>query len=221
MAFLTRPAALTFVAVLALIHSTTAAAPQATVINGTYIGVHSNSYNQDLFLGMPYARAPVGPLRFAVPRPLNTSFSAPRSAAQYGAACVGYGSDDDVYPVLSEDCLFVNVVRPSGYSWVNLPVTVWIHGGGYFQGSISDPRYNLSAIVKQVSPLPQTSNLASVNKADQHQGCKYRQTFHRCLYQLPRLCLGIPLQLRSAGGWPDQSWTPRPKTGFEVGARKY
>ena len=42
----------------------------------------------------------------------------------------------------------MNVVRPSG-EHKNLPVGVWIHGGGLFTGGSSDPRYNLSFIVQQ------------------------------------------------------------------------
>lgn len=48
---------------------------------------------------------------------------------------------------VSEDCLNINVVRPSGYNDTLLPVGVYIHGGGYFQGGNSDPRLNFSYIV--------------------------------------------------------------------------
>lgn len=49
---------------------------------------------------------------------------------------------------VSEDCLTLNVVRPSG-DHKDLPVAVWIHGGGLFNGGSSDPRYNLSFIVQE------------------------------------------------------------------------
>ncbi|KAI1856345.1 uncharacterized protein JN550_013831 [Neoarthrinium moseri] len=67
--------------------------PTANLRNGTYIGVTDSVNDQEYFLGMPYAQAPTGSLRFAAPQPLQTSFSEPRSATQYGKACIGYGSD--------------------------------------------------------------------------------------------------------------------------------
>jgi carboxylesterase type B len=57
---------------------------------------------------------------------------------------VGYGGDD-LGKDLSEDCLYLSVVRPSNLSPnASLPVLVWIHGGGLFMGGSNDARYNLS-----------------------------------------------------------------------------
>jgi hypothetical protein len=60
-----------------------ASAPIAHVKNGTYVGVHSPEYNQDFFLGMPYAQPPVGSLRFRNPAGLNTTWSDARPATHY------------------------------------------------------------------------------------------------------------------------------------------
>ncbi|KAH7110559.1 Alpha/Beta hydrolase protein [Dendryphion nanum] len=122
--------------------------PTVKIKNGTVEGVHSSQYNQDYFLGIPYAQSPTGNLRFRVPQPLNTTWRAPFSAKQYSPACIGYGSDQ--WPLaISEDCLYLNVVRPSGYEGEQLPVAFWLHGGGLYQGSGIDPRYNLSAFVQR------------------------------------------------------------------------
>jgi carboxylesterase type B len=124
-------------------------APTATVRNGTYIGVHSKAYDQDFYLGIPLAQPPVENLRFRNPQPLTTKWSQPRSANAYSASCVGYGGDNIAYPSQSEDCLYLNIVRPSGFGKQKLPVGFWIHGGAYYMGSAIDPRYNLSRIVQQ------------------------------------------------------------------------
>ncbi|EXJ95768.1 triacylglycerol lipase [Capronia coronata CBS 617.96] len=126
-------------------------APTATTKNGSYVGLFNPTYNQDLFLGIPFAQPPVGDLRFRNPVSLNTTWEGARSATQYSAECYGYGSDDWVLgnPV-SEDCLTLNVIRPSGVAAdVQLPVAVWIYGGGYFNGGSLDPRYNMSAIIQE------------------------------------------------------------------------
>ncbi|CAI7625060.1 unnamed protein product [Penicillium glandicola] len=126
----------------------TKSSPTATVLNGTYTGVRSSTYNQDLFLGMPYAQQPVGNLRFTVPQPLNSSWDDTRDATEYSDICVGYGTDS-IWYTQSEACLTLNVIRGSSVNKNSkLPVGVWIHGGGFYEGSGSDERYNVSEIVE-------------------------------------------------------------------------
>jgi triacylglycerol lipase len=81
-----------FLAVLAVAHAAPRqSAPTVAVRNGTYTGVHSTTYDQDFFLGMPYAQQPLGNLRFTVPQPLNESWNGARDAKEYSDICVGYG----------------------------------------------------------------------------------------------------------------------------------
>ncbi|KAH8591288.1 Alpha/Beta hydrolase protein [Bisporella sp. PMI_857] len=123
--------------------------PTVRTLNGTYSGIYSLEYNQDFFLGIPYAQPPLGDLRFRQAQPLNTSWTETKTATEYSPECIGYGSDQWVLGnKISEDCLTLNVVRPSDATG-SLPVAVWIHGGGLRQGGNADPRYNLSRIIQQ------------------------------------------------------------------------
>jgi carboxylesterase type B len=138
-----------------------ASSPVVTIKNGTVQGRHSPEWNQDFFLGIPYAQPPLGELRFRWPQSINTSFEGVFDASLYGHSCYQYGSNFN----LSEDCLTINgmlypllcsilpnevclVIRPSGHEHENLPVLVWIYGGGLTLGSTADQQYNLSAIVE-------------------------------------------------------------------------
>ncbi|KAJ9602718.1 hypothetical protein H2200_012912 [Cladophialophora chaetospira] len=139
------------------------APPTVHLKNGSYSGVHSASFNQDFFLGMPFVQAPVGDLRFNIPHSLNTTWQNTRNATQYGYECYGYGSDQ-ASNVVSEDCLTLNVVRPSTAKQnTRLPVAVWIHGGGFTEGGNRDPRYNLSYIVQQSTDMNQPIIGVSIN----------------------------------------------------------
>ncbi|KAG9251981.1 Alpha/Beta hydrolase protein [Emericellopsis atlantica] len=140
-------------------------APTVQVRNGSYYGLHNQEYDQDFFLGMPYAQPPVNDLRFRVPQSLNTTWEGSRNATEYSRQCIGYGSDNWVLGnYISEDCLTINVIRPAGTAaGDNLPVAFWIHGGGLVMGGGSDPRYNLSFIVDQSVKMEEPIVAVSIN----------------------------------------------------------
>lgn len=121
-----------------------AAAPQVNTLNGTYQGRYLPDWDQDAFLGISYAQPPLGPLRYRWPQSVNTSFDGVRDASTYSYSCMQYTGSFN----MSEDCLNLNVIRPAGEHKEKLPVLVWIFGGGLYTGSIADPQYNLSGIVK-------------------------------------------------------------------------
>ncbi|KAK6338371.1 hypothetical protein TWF730_002435 [Orbilia blumenaviensis] len=122
--------------------------PRASIRNGTVYGLRDRVWNQDFFLGIPYAQPPVGPLRFRPAQPL-TGRNVKIQAKKYGPHCHGLGSDQIGYEQ-SEDCLSLSIVRPAGTKPnAKLPVAVWIHGGGFQGGGGPDKRYNMTFMVDQ------------------------------------------------------------------------
>jgi para-nitrobenzyl esterase len=82
------------------------------------------------FKGIPYAKPPVGALRWRAPRPA-AAWRGVRDATKFGSECM---QTDDVPK--SEDCLTLNVWRPAA-SRRPLPVMVWIFGGALVHGQTS------------------------------------------------------------------------------------
>jgi para-nitrobenzyl esterase len=79
------------------------------------------------WLGIPYAQPPVGPLRWKSPKdPVKRTQTL--EARSYGSPCFQPGTKS------SEDCLYLNVWRPSRKQR-RLPVLVYIHGGANIYGS--------------------------------------------------------------------------------------
>ncbi|KAF4465909.1 neuroligin [Fusarium albosuccineum] len=123
-------------------------APAVQVKNGTLEGKYVASYDQDLFLGVPFAQPPVGSLRFQNPQSLNETFGT-KKATEYADSCVGYGNSPAWPHTLGEDCLTLNIVRPANSGRSKLPVGVWIHGGGWSMDYSANGVYNLSFIVEE------------------------------------------------------------------------
>jgi para-nitrobenzyl esterase len=91
-----------------------------------------------VFKGIPYAQPPVADLRWREPMPVKP-WAGVRDATAFGATCAqnpAFGRPGS----LEEDCLFVNVWTPEWPSHSRRPVMVWIHGGGNYAGTTSDPR---------------------------------------------------------------------------------
>ena len=104
------------------------------VATGSIRGNVESAYRQ--FLGIPYAAAPTGTLRWKPPMPapawrgVRDASVAKDKCPQFVYTGPGVGS-----PEGNEDCLFLNVVTPNKPTLKKLPVVVWIHGGGYTNGS--------------------------------------------------------------------------------------
>jgi len=110
-------------------------ATRVHVANGTLQGEVVSGGRQ--WLGVPYAAPPIGRLRWRPPAPA-ASWRGARQATHFGSACLQSATQYDVAQG-SENCLYLNIYAPGARAAEQrLPVMVWIHGGGFVNGSGND-----------------------------------------------------------------------------------
>ncbi|PKS12631.1 hypothetical protein jhhlp_000839 [Lomentospora prolificans] len=110
-----------------------------------YQGYHDADADLNVWKGIRYALSPTGNLRWQAPLmpPLNLAASV-TAATEFGPICPQNLPSSPGVPLIpgDEDCLFLNVYAPPNAQ--NLPVLVWIHGGGYGFG---DGRQDMTDII--------------------------------------------------------------------------
>ncbi|GAB3441826.1 carboxylesterase/lipase family protein [Actinophytocola sediminis] len=137
------PVACVLAVVTAATLLTGASTPDGDVVRtdtGSVRGVVNAGHRE--FLGIPYAAAPVGALRWRLPRP-PPPWRGVRDASRPGARCAQHASVTGTPASAAEDCLYLNVTVPESAS-PRRPkaVMVWLHGGGFVEGAGNeyDPR---------------------------------------------------------------------------------
>ena len=121
------------------------AVDSGTIEGFTRDGVHR-------WRSVPYARPPVGALRYRAPEPVKPwpgvrychgyTYCAPQERKY---TLLGVGK----YQPMSEDCLTLNVVAPEHPPAGPLPVMFFVHGGGYILGSSATPIYDGAALARR------------------------------------------------------------------------
>ncbi|KAL4258871.1 Carboxylic ester hydrolase [Pleurotus pulmonarius] len=143
--------------VLVSLASAQAPAPIIDVGYARYQGIVNTRTKISTYLGIRYAAAPVGNLRFRAPQS-PPFLPGVQQATSRGPECWQTGpgnSPTNPYPIRftdtslgDDDCLFLNVHFPGSVVPTRpLPVVFWIHGGGYVGGSAH--RYNGDDLVRE------------------------------------------------------------------------
>jgi para-nitrobenzyl esterase len=125
--------------------------PTARTSHGTVSGVALAGGDLTVFRGMRYAQPPTGELRWKPPVPA-AAWTGVRKAEEFGPSCIQPDSGPaslyrDFPAKMSEDCLFLNVWKPTHVA--RAPVMVWIHGGALRSGNLASGLYDGSQLARQ------------------------------------------------------------------------
>jgi para-nitrobenzyl esterase len=112
----------------------------ALVESGAVEGVSKGGITT--YLGIPFAAPPVDELRWREPQPVEP-WEGTRRTTSFAPACMqkDVSMPGETPPITSEDYLYLNIWTPAKSADERLPVIIWIHGGGYKNGSASMPLY--------------------------------------------------------------------------------
>ncbi|WP_026510671.1 carboxylesterase/lipase family protein [Butyrivibrio sp. LC3010] len=138
------------------------------VEQGDITGVYDKDHLTEIYAGIPYAKAPVGDLRWKEPQDTE-GWKGVRACDTYAPMAmqptqqVWYSSLSDILgtheyrftmgdeyrEAMSEDCLYLNVYRPADYQGEPLPVVFYIHGGSLNTGKSYYTKYRGESFAKK------------------------------------------------------------------------
>ncbi|HEA23165.1 hypothetical protein LCGC14_0677770 [marine sediment metagenome] len=124
---------------------------QTKIENGTIEGNYNTHSGIQTYFGIPFAKPPVGDLRWKAPQPLDTweGILQTKIFGPRPMQTMVFGDMNSRSNGLSEDCLYLNVWTPALRDTKDLPVLVYFYGGGNVAGDASEPRYDGESMAKK------------------------------------------------------------------------
>src|SRR5690242_17291320 len=121
--------------------------PFVTVTGGKIRGAITSD-NGAAFKAIPYARPPIGDLRWREPQPVEP-WEGVRDALKFSIACTQLSErwNQRFVETSGEDCLYLNVATPAWPPKSKYPVMFWIHGGSNMAGDADDAGFDERTLI--------------------------------------------------------------------------
>ena len=126
-------------------------AVQTKIETGTIEGLYDTQSELQLYLGVPFAKPPIGELRWKAPQ-APEKWTGVKETKKFGPRAVQaivFGDMNSRSNGISEDCLYLNVWTPAKRNTTGLPMLVYFYGGGNVAGDGSEPRYDGASMAKK------------------------------------------------------------------------
>lgn len=184
------------------------AALAALCVNGTFIGKLEGDVR--VWRGIPYAKQPLGALRFKEPQPVEASDRV-FEAYHFMKSSMQSIDPEELSSVYEqgEDCLGLNIWSSTKSASKSKAVLVFIHGGGWMGGGTSDPLYNghnfanNNPDVLLVTVDYRLGMLGQINLSSFPDGKDYPNSEALCILDLVQALKWIKENIASFGGDPD------------------
>ena len=124
---------------------------QAKTENGIIEGNYNTHTGIQTYFGVPFAKPPVGELRWKAPQPLD-NWKGVKKTKSFGPRpmqTMVFGDMKSRSEGVSEDCLYLNIWTPTTRNIKNFPVLVYFYGGGNVAGDASEYRYDGESMAKK------------------------------------------------------------------------